>query len=118
MSLFSTKPNTKTMPLQRNKAANQDLYSARSPYKLELQLENASVDNDYDKLATSRNRSDFVSSPRQLSGEVQNYQIQLCELENENGELEDKNKELEMLVNENLLSMRDQEEQLAKKVLM
>ena len=57
-------------------------------------------------------------SPQNINNtSIQNYQMQLCELENEKEELEEKNKDLELKMTENKEIIIDKEQKLSQRVI-
>jgi len=56
-----------------------------------------------------------LSPKKQNSSEIQNYQFQLCELENEKEELEEKNKEFESKLFEKTKTLKERDLQIIKK---
>ena len=55
------------------------------------------------------NLSPFLFPHPKSSSDIQNYQFQLCELENEKEELEEKNKEYEYQIKEKISILKDKD---------
>jgi len=113
---FQSEPNL--IDIDKDQIDQFDLFSDDKSHKSNRSNKSQKTLNNnlnYDFEEEKHDKSSHILNLNNTS--VHNYQIQLCELENEKEELEEKNKDLELKMTENKEIIIDKEQKLSQRVI-